>query len=72
MHLDNLYTTVMEAEMIPSDATAEYMLEEYDLFLVHYNHIATFFMNRCELLFNMITNPPEIFVRGVRGVLRSC
>ena len=42
--MDNMYTTVMEMEMVPSDAVADYILEEYDMFLLHYNHIATMCM----------------------------
>ena len=51
----------MEAEMVPSDEKADYMLQQYDLFLVHYNHIATLSMHRGDLLFNMTTKFHEVW-----------
>ena len=49
-HTNNMYSTVMEMPMVPSDATADYILREYDMFLLHYNPIATKCMQDVSLI----------------------
>ena len=56
-----MYDRVLAMPMVPSDEEAEYVLQEYDNFLLHYNHIATLCMGAGVFNFNMTTKFHELW-----------